>query len=283
MIQTVAIVGVGLIGGSFALAMRKAGFRGRILGVSSPRTIEEARRVGVIDEAAPLEQAAARADLIYLSHSISRILATIPKLDAIVKPDVLVTDAGSTKARIVQTARETLSRAAFLGGHPMAGKESRGAASADPELFRNRPYVLTPTSDRAMEHPLAREFAAWIEKIGAQLLLLTPEQHDRVVACASHLPQLASTALAATLGQLPDQAEIRRAAGPGLEDVTRLALSPYDIWGDILTTNSNQIEEALSAYIKRLEQLRASLPDAATQFAEAARFARELRRASKKS
>ena len=275
--RTVAIVGVGLIGGSFALALRKAGFAGRILGVSSPRAIQEALRHGVVDEAAPLEAAAARADLVYLSHSISRILETIPKLNGIVKPGALVTDAGSTKVRIVRTAGETLSNTLFLGGHPMAGKESRGAASADPHLFRDRPYVLTPVSDQQMEQPAVYEFAGWIDKIGARQLQLTPEQHDRVVAAVSHLPQLASTALAAVLGQRPDQEQIRRAAGPGLEDTTRLALSPYDIWGDILKTNSNQIEEALSAYIRQLEQLRAELPDAAKQFDDAARFAGGLR------
>ncbi|HSV13378.1 MAG TPA: prephenate dehydrogenase/arogenate dehydrogenase family protein, partial [Tepidisphaeraceae bacterium] len=134
--NTVAIAGVGLIGGSFALALRKAGFQGTIIGVSSPATVQKALSLGVIDEAMPLAEAVSAADLVYLAQPISQILETLDVLDT----DALVTDAGSTKAVICDRARR-LKR--FVGGHPMAGKESRGVEHADADLFRGRPYVLT--------------------------------------------------------------------------------------------------------------------------------------------
>src|SRR5262249_35867358 len=122
-VNTVSIVGVGLIGGSFALALRKAGFSGRIIGVSSARTLAAALERGVIDEALPLEQAAAVSDLVYLSQPIEQILTTLPALDAHVRPGALVTDAGSTKHSIVERAAGCIRRGRFIGGHPMAGKE----------------------------------------------------------------------------------------------------------------------------------------------------------------
>jgi prephenate dehydrogenase len=133
--RTVAIVGVGLIGGSFGLAMRKAGFEGSILGVSSERSIAQAVGRGAIDKGVTLEEAGTTADLIFLSQPILGIVETIGKLDAVVRRDALVTDAGSTKQIIVEEARHSLTRCAFLGGHAMAGKELRGAASADADLF----------------------------------------------------------------------------------------------------------------------------------------------------
>lgn len=277
--ETVAIVGVGLIGGSFALALKKAGFTGRIIGVSSPRTIEEALRLRVIDEALPLEEAAARSDLIYLSQPISRILDTLTRLDASLRPGALVTDAGSTKAEIVQRATGHLRRGRFLGGHPMAGKETRGVAAAEPDLFRGRTYVLTPVEASELDSPPARELLEWIRGIGARPLFLSPDQHDRVVAFASHLPQLASTALAAALGHRSEAPELTRAAGPGLLDTTRLALSSYDIWADILATNSANIEDALTAYIDKLNEIRKSLASEALrgQFDAASDFARRMR------
>jgi len=281
--QTIAIVGVGLIGGSFARAMREAGFRGRILGVSSPSTVAKAKRLKIIDEALPLDQAASQADLVYLSQPIRQILDIFPKLNGCVSPDALVTDAGSTKVRIVRTASEHLTRARFLGGHPMAGKESRGVEESDPDLFHGRTWVLTPTTLTDLETPLAREFIGWIRRIGSRTLVLSTEQHDQLVAFTSHLPQLASTALAATLSERPDQDNLQQTAGPGLLDTTRLAASPYDVWADILATNPDQILDALSRYIEHLEGLRSALngPSTERQFTAAARFAAALRNRSR--
>lgn len=255
--QTVAIVGVGLIGGSFGLALKKAGFQGKILGVSSEATLRAALECGAVDQAADLANAAAQADLIYLAQPIGRILDKLHHIDPLVPPDALITDAGSTKSAIVSTARSFVRRSRFLGGHPLAGKEKRGAAEADADLFQGRTYVLTPDDPAELETPAARELVAWIRRIGAIPVVLSPEEHDRIVAVTSHLPQLASTALAATVAE--EAGDHLAVAGPGLADTTRLALSPYELWRDILATNSQPIEQALTQYITKLEHLRDNL------------------------
>ena len=273
----VAIAGAGLIGGSFALALRAAGFTGRITGVSSPAAVREALERGAIDDAAPLEEACAEADLIYLAQPIGRILDTLHRLDALVRPGALITDAGSTKQAIVSAAQASIHRAQFIGGHPMAGKEKRGAAAADPDLFRGRPYVLTPSGPDELETPAAASFVDWLRKIGARVLILGADEHDRLVAASSHLPQLASTALAAALAEHAPDA--RLVAGPGLQDATRLALSSYEIWRDIVATNTGPIEDALTLYIQELEYLRDNLRTRQLQeeFGRAAGFAQAVR------
>jgi prephenate dehydrogenase len=252
--ETVAIFGVGLIGGSFALAIRKAGFAGRIIGVSSDHTVRTALESHVIDEALPADVAAAQADLVYLAQPIHRIIDSLAELDAWVKPGALITDAGSTKQAIVERAHRVISRARFLGGHPMAGRERRGVEAAEADLFQGRPYVFTPRSVSELEHPAAREFLSWIPRIGSFPVILTPEDHDRTVAFTSHLPQLASTALAAMLDGRPEPRT--GVYGPALADSTRLALSSFDIWGDIFDTNRHQIIVALESYIAKLQEFR---------------------------
>ncbi|MDQ6677373.1 MAG: prephenate dehydrogenase, partial [Acidobacteriota bacterium] len=186
----VAIVGVGLIGGSFALALRGASFTGQITGVSSPGAISDALERRIIDRALPLEEAAARADLIYLAQPIGRILHTLQHLDQYCRPGTLMTDAGSTKQAIVTAARRFITRAQFLGGHPLAGKELRGAAAADAELFRGRPYVLSPADPTDLETPIASEFLQYLRRMGARIVVLGAAEHDRLVAASSHVPQL---------------------------------------------------------------------------------------------
>ena len=260
--KTVGIIGVGLIGGSFALALRKAGFSGKIIGVSSPATIAKAVKAGVIDEGMPLAHASAASDLVYLSQPIQQILETLDVLQT----DALITDAGSTKAAICERAKK-FKRGRFVGGHPMAGKERRGVEEADADLFRGRPYILTEREP---------ELASWIERIGARLVILKPEEHDRLVALVSHLPQLVSTALASSIGDDPGAAMV---AGPAAVDLTRLALSPYEIWRDIFVTNANSIDAALTGFIGKLEGLRAKLrsPEMERAFTKAESAARKLR------
>ena len=277
--QQVAIVGTGLIGASFGLALRRAGFRGVIVGVSSPRAIADALAAGAIDRGAPLAEAVAGAGLVFLSQPIGRILDTIRHLDPLLQPGALVTDAGSTKCEIVDLARQAITRAQFLGGHPMAGKEKRGAAAADGELFRGRTWVLTPDDPAELETPAARDFTVWLGRFGARLVTLDCDEHDRLVAMTSHVPQLASTALAALLAErLPAGARLE-VAGPGLLDMTRLALSSYDLWRDILATNTGHIETALGFYIQELEHLRENLRtrQAEEEFARGAAIAARLR------
>jgi prephenate dehydrogenase len=255
--ETIAIFGVGLIGGSFALAIRKAGFRGRIIGVSSDQTIRAALDRHVIDQALPANQAAAQADLLYLAQPIHKIADSLAELDAWVRPGALITDAGSTKKLIVDRASQVISRARFLGGHPMAGRERRGVEAAEADLFQGRPYVLTPRSPDDLDHAAAREFLHWIPRIGSFPVFLGPEEHDQTVALTSHLPQLASTALAAVLADRPELQT--RVSGPALLDSTRLALSSFDIWGDIFDTNRDAIRLALESYIAKLEEFRIAL------------------------
>jgi prephenate dehydrogenase len=269
-IQSVAIVGVGLIGGSFALALRRAGFRGELLGVSSPASLQAALARGVIDEGLPLEEACVRADLILLAQPILQIIAALERLAGRIRPGALVTDVGSTKQEIVAAAvRHGIP---FVGGHPMAGKETRGVGSADAALFEGRPWILTPTGD----DPPSNELQRWILRIGARLRILTPDEHDHLVALSSHLPQLLSTALAGSL----DATRAGETAGPGLHDMTRLALSSADLWRDILATNREPVAAALHLYLERLTQLRQALlagADLDEEFTRGRRFAERIR------
>jgi prephenate dehydrogenase len=284
-IETVTIVGVGLIGGSFALALRQAGFRGRILGVSSPATLERALDLGVIDAGVGLEAGAEEADLVYLSAPIGKILEHMEVVARHVRAGAVVTDAGSTKSVIVQRAAQLfVDPQQFLGGHPMAGKESRGVGVASSDLFERRAYVLTPLLKNSTLSGTGRAFLGWLEKIGARVLFLDAEAHDRAVAFSSHLPQLASTALAAVVADAASHTEKPHpveVAGSGLMDMTRLALSSYEVWRDILATNQVSIEAALDAYIGLLQQLRADLISSATSGvfdagAASARAARQI-------
>lgn len=273
--QTVAVVGVGLIGGSFALALRAAGFTGTVLGVSSERSTRAALERGAIDAAAPLEEAAARADLIYLSQPIGGIIDSLGRLRGLVRPQTLVTDAGSTKAAIVRAARGMN----FLGGHPMAGKEARGVEEAEAALFRGRTYVLTPETAEGLETPAAAGFVEWLKRIGAEPLPMSAAEHDLTVAATSHVPQLASTALASMVAERVPGERIR-VAGSGLADMTRLALSSYSIWRDILATNTEAIDQALLAYIEKLQHIRENLRTRESQreFERAAELAARVRR-----
>jgi prephenate dehydrogenase len=276
MIRTVAICGVGLIGGSFGLALRKAGFGGEIVGVSSPKTIENACKVGAIDRGVSLPEAAAQADLIYLAQPISVILATLPLLDA-AKPAALITDAGSTKRAIVEAARRPQRAAQFLGGHPMAGKEVQGVLHAEADLFVDRSYFLTPESDSDAHSEVATEFQNWLTRIRCKVHFARPAEHDRIVAYTSHLAQLASTGLAGVVGARLADAAIP-GAGPGLQDMTRLAMSGYDLWADILATNVGEIDAALAAYISQLTDIKAGLQkDLENHFKSASIFAKSLR------
>ena len=274
--NTVTIVGTGLIGASFGLALRKAGFNGEVVGVSSPHAVADALKFHAIDRAAPLAEAVAQADLVFLSQTIGRILDTIHHLDPLLKPGALVTDSGSTKCEIVDLGRQSITRGQFLGGHPMAGKEKRGAAEADAGLFQDRAWVLTPDEPGELETPAAREFRSWLHKIGARIKVLDCDEHDRVVAMTSHLAQLASTALASTVA---DTAHLE-VSGSGLFDMTRLAASSYDLWRDIVATNTEHIDRSLALYIQKLEHMRENLRTRQLQeeFNRGAELAGRLRR-----
>lgn len=240
--------------------------------------VEEALRLGVIDGAASLEEAIPAADLVYLAQPIRRILETLTRLNDLLRPDALVTDAGSTKAEVLACAGRSVGRGLFLGGHPMAGKESRGVSGADADLFRGRTYLLCPMRPEDMQDARVAAFNKLLEDMGARVHVLAAEAHDRLVALTSHLPQLISTALSSTLESRLSSQDLA-AAGPGLLDMTRLALSTFDIWADILATNPDAIEAALDTYIEQLRQVRQRLRDSAIEedFRRGAAFSGRLR------
>jgi len=277
-IQTVAIVGVGLIGGSFALAIQSAGFRGEILGVSSPGAIEAAIERGAISRGVSLRAACEEADLLYLADKVDAIINVLRSVGPLARPGTLITDAGSTKRAIVQAAKEAVLSATFIGGHPMAGKELRGVQNAEAGLFAGRPYVLTEPSRPS---PLLAEFEDLLGKLDVQIVRMSPEEHDTAVAFTSHLPQLISTALAKTIAEQGSSA-FHNVVGPGLLDMTRLALSAPDLWTSILRTNSESVASALDLFISTLNSLRGQLTsdEMTGEFLEAAAFARQLRNKS---
>ena len=277
MMQKVVIIGVGLIGGSFGLGLKSRGFTGRIAGVGRRVTLEKALARGAIDEAfEELGPALAGADLVLLAAPIMAILDLLERVRKGVPEGALVTDVGSTKSQIVERAAALYGDAPiFIGGHPMAGREKQGIEAAQADLFVGAPYVLTPWRITHLETAPAREFIHWIERLGALPVVMDAELHDQIVSWTSHLPQLAATALAATVAEsLADLEDLRLSAG-GLRDTTRLAESPYRVWRDICLTNTENLEAALSALIQKLEHLRENLRTRALE--EEFRRARDLR------
>lgn len=265
-IATVTVAGVGLIGGSFAMALRRIGYRGRILGVSSPGTLEVATGLGVVDDGCRLETALPQSDLVYMAQPVERIIDQLGQVRELVPKHALVTDAGSTKSAIMERARALFEDGPhFVGGHPMAGKEGRGVRVAEAELFAGALYALVPTRESLPQSPVVDEFCGWLDAMGCRRRVMQAIEHDRVVAWTSHLPQLVSTALAAAIGtQLQDGRELE-IAGDGLRDMTRLAASPHAVWSGILKTNPGPIDEALAAVVQELEGLRDALNDGSAE------------------
>jgi prephenate dehydrogenase len=276
--RTVAIFGVGLIGGSFGLALRAAGFEGEILGVSSAGAIAAGLKRGAISRESTIEEAAHRADLIYLAQPVDGILQSLERLAPLARRDCLITDAGSTKTQIVAKAAALLPQGQFLGGHPLAGKEQRGVEAADAGLFRKRPYVLTPASP---ETPQSERFRSWLLRLGANPVDMSPDEHDQTVALTSHLPQLLSTALAQTLA-VQDNRHLDVVFGQGLLDMTRLALSAPELWSSILATNQDAINTAIDMFLPTLLELRNSIGtgDLPRFFRSAGVFSAKIRQSS---
>jgi prephenate dehydrogenase len=264
LIQRVSILGTGLIGASFARALRKYTPDMQIVGWDKPEVILEARKSGIIEEGffESLEPAIRRADLIYIALPIGTTLDLLPELAHQAPPHALVTDACSTKMRIWQAATELFVEEVgpiFLGGHPMAGREQSGQAHADADLFRNASYALVGQADDTHD-PRIVALVKILEKIGARPLWIGAQQHDYAVGLASHLPQLAAVALASFLYDRLDEKGLPiTLAGPGLRDTLRLAGSPYGTWRDIVLTNREVLSAALDLLARRLDDLKERL------------------------
>jgi prephenate dehydrogenase len=247
------------------LALKKAGFAGRIVGYARrAETREQALGEGAVDEAfADVNEAVRGADLVILATPVAVILDHLPRLQPHLSPQALITDVGSTKRRICERGAEIYAQQPlFLGGHPMAGKERSGLENADARLFQNARYVLTPVKPEHLNDARVQAFRALVVAIGARPLITDPASHDLAVAYLSHLPQLLSSGLASLIeekhraGNLPLEV-----AASGFRDVTRLADSPYSVWRDICLTNTANIQMALDALIQKLESLKVHLGD----------------------
>ncbi len=259
-----AVIGTGLIGGSFALAARSALGGGRIVGWDKPDVLKRALAMGVVDEAhAELEKALAGADLVYLALPVGMIIERIPEIRRHASAEALVTDAASTKRAVCAAAKKPFTRGAlFLGGHPMAGGEGSGLAAANATLFRGAKYALVGAAgnDSSSADPRIARFLRLIEAIGASPIWLDAAAHDRAAAIVSHLPQLLAVALASVAHEATDQTGLPLTlAGRGLRDALRLAGSPYSVWRDIVLTNSDNLEAALDRITQAVEDLRNNL------------------------
>jgi prephenate dehydrogenase len=265
LIKRVTILGTGLIGGSFALALRKYTAEAHITGFDNREVLQHAASLHALDEGVfgDLARAVRDADLIYIALPIAATLDLLPEIARHAPSQALVTDAGSTKVRIAQAAEEHFAPdkgALFLGGHPMAGRELSGIAYADADLFRGNTYALIGAASEALNEPRISAFVKVLEKIGARPLWLGAPQHDYAVGLASHLPQLAAIALASFLYDRLDENGLPiTLAGPGLRDSLRLAGSPYATWRDIVLTNKDFLSAALDLFARRIEDLRERL------------------------
>jgi prephenate dehydrogenase len=263
-IRQITIIGTGLIGGSFALAMRKRRFAGRIVGCDRESALKKAKMCGVIDNGFVEPADAVRgSQLVMLATPVLAIVDLIGRLAPGLPATTLLTDVGSTKAAVAEQALQVLGKNArqrFLGGHPMAGKEHSGVDYADADLFHNAVWFLTPLPGQNLNEGLFAEFAGWIDQIGARIATLPPEDHDRLCAWISHVPQMISTALAAALvEEFGEEAPLLPAGGRALQEMTRIAASPYSMWRDIAISNKSNIEDALFKVEQRLAHIRENL------------------------
>ena len=263
-IRQITIVGTGLIGGSFALAVRKRGFAGRIVGCDREAVLARATASGAVDEGVvdPVE-AVRGSQLVVLATPVLAVVDLIGKLASELPATTLLTDVGSTKAAVVEQAQQAFGKNAgqrFLPGHPMAGKEQSGVDQADADLFWNAVWFLTPLPGQNLKEGLLAEFGGWIEKIGARVATLPAEEHDRLCAWISHVPQMISTALAAALvEEFGEDARLLPAGGRALREMTRIAASPYSMWRDIAISNKGNLEDALLKVEQRLAHIRENL------------------------
>ncbi len=279
-IGQITVIGAGLIGGSFALAARQAGFSGRLVGCDREPVLEQARRCGAIDAGfADPAEAAQGSDLILLATPVGAIIDLIERIGPTLPSYVLLADVGSTKMEIAARARAVFGQQAgqrFLPGHPMAGREHGGIEHADASLFQGAVWVTTPLGETSTVAPA---FLELISAMGARVISMEAERHDRLCAWLSHLPQMLSTALAASLAEeFAADPQALALAGPALHEMTRIAASPYAMWRDIALTNRDNLQEALLQLEQRLAHLRENLStrELAAEFDLANTFRRSL-------
>jgi prephenate dehydrogenase len=257
MFEQLGLIGCGLMGGSFALAMKRAGLVKRVVGYSkSPSTTERARQMGVIDVEAPSALlAVSGADIVLLAVPVAATEATFKAIRHLVTANMLVMDVGSTKREVVDAARKVLRDhvGSFVPAHPITGKEVSGVDHADPELYRGKQVILTPI-DKTQAVQLQKAQALW-EGLGCHVQQMSPESHDAAFAAVSHLPHLLAFALVHAIANQPQGKEILSLGGPGFKDFTRIAASDPKMWRDVLLSNRHELVEQAKMFQRSLHNM----------------------------
>ena len=254
--EKVAIIGLGLIGGSIALAVRQHWPSSLVIGLDRTEVLEKAMVLHAIDVAADDPVVIAEADLVILAAPVEQNIERMGELDRYVTTPAIVTDVGSTKRTTVEAARTLPSRFTFVGGHPLGGAPRGGIEYARPDLFVDRPWLFTPEGDDAAA--VVERLSRFVQELGAKPEIVDPAEHDRLLAFVSHLPQLTASALMHVVGTTARERGLAL-TGRGLFDATRLASSPANIWRDICRSNADVIGNALDDLIRELEALRKGL------------------------
>lgn len=257
MFEQLGLIGCGLMGGSFALALKRAGLVKRVVGYSkSPSTTDRARQMGVIDVEAPSALlAVAGADIVLLAVPVSATEATLKAIKHLVTPNMLIMDVGSTKADVVQAARSALRDqvGSFVPAHPITGREVSGVDHADVDLYNGRQVILTPM-ERTLTAQIKQAEEVWAA-LGCNVSSMSPEAHDQTFAAVSHLPHLLAFAFINGLAGQPQAESFFSLAGPGFRDFTRIAASDPKIWRDILLANREEVLTQSKLFQQSLQQL----------------------------
>lgn len=257
MFEQLGLIGCGLMGGSFALALKRAGLVKRVVGYSkSPSTTELARNIGVIDIEAPSALlAVSGADIVLIAVPVAATEATFKAIKHLVTANMLVMDVGSTKREVIDAGRRALREhfGSFVPAHPIAGKEVSGVEHADPDLYRGRQVILTPV-ERTLTVQIQKAVDVW-SAIGCRVVKMSPEQHDAAFAAVSHLPHLISFALMNAISGQPQGKDYLSLAGPGFRDFTRIAASDPKVWRDILLSNREELLAQSKIFQRNLHAL----------------------------
>jgi prephenate dehydrogenase len=252
----IGIVGVGLVGGSLAFAVRRVFPDAAVIGVDRDDVTLVARQLGALTVGSSDLAVLADADLVVLAAPVRQNLAVLSKLGAVVRGPAIVTDVGSTKRATLEAARALPPALTFIGGHPLAGSSRGGLEASRVDLFERRPWLLTP--EAATPAGARQRLSDFVRALGATPIDVDPLMHDHVLAYTSHLPQLAASALMHVVGDSVGEAGLRL-SGSGLADTTRVAASPASIWSDICGTNTDEVLPALDRLIATLQDLRGQL------------------------
>ena len=257
MFEQLGLIGCGLMGGSFALALKRAGLVRRVVGYSkSPSTTERARQLGVIDIEAPSALlAVSGADLVLLAVPVAATEATLKAIRHLVNPDMLIMDVGSSKRDVVDAARRVLKHdvGVFVPCHPITGREVSGVENADAGLYHGRQVILTPI-ERTLTTKLDKARALW-QALGCEVLEMSPESHDAAFAAVSHLPHLVAFALMNSIADQPEGQDYLSIAGPGFRDFSRIAASDPQMWRDVLIANREELGRQTALFQQALAEL----------------------------